>query len=44
MYAGEIVEEGPTEQVLADPRHPYTWALMNAVPRIDSGVGSQAGG
>jgi peptide/nickel transport system ATP-binding protein len=36
MYAGEVVEEGPTEQVLADPRHPYTWALMNAVPRLDA--------
>jgi peptide/nickel transport system ATP-binding protein len=35
MYAGEVVEEGPTERVLADPRHPYTWALINAVPRID---------
>ena len=35
MYAGEVVEEGPTEEVLADPRHPYTWALINAVPRID---------
>ncbi|MBC7799934.1 MAG: ABC transporter ATP-binding protein, partial [Gemmatimonadaceae bacterium] len=40
MYAGEVVEEGPTEQVLADPRHPYTWALMNAVPRM----GTTAGG
>ena len=40
MYAGEVVEEGPTEQVLAEPRHPYTWALMNAVPRL----GAQAGG
>ena len=38
MYAGEVVEEGPTEQVLADPRHPYTWALINAVPRIDRHV------
>jgi len=35
MYAGEVVEEGPTEAVLADPRHPYTWALINAVPRVD---------
>jgi peptide/nickel transport system ATP-binding protein len=41
MYAGEVVEEGPTEQVLADPRHPYTWALMNAVPRLDSTLGSR---
>ena len=40
MYAGEVVEEGPTEQVLAEPRHPYTWALMNAVPRL----GMTAGG
>jgi len=35
MYGGEIVEEGPTEDLLKDPRHPYTWALINAVPRID---------
>ena len=28
MYAGEIVESGPTEQVLGDPQHPYTQALM----------------
>src|SRR5690242_6120841 len=32
MYAGEVVEEGPAESLLADPRHPYTWALLNAVP------------
>ncbi len=36
MYAGEIVEQGPTEAVLAEPRHPYTWALMNAIPRLDT--------
>ncbi|MBM3535027.1 MAG: ABC transporter ATP-binding protein [Alphaproteobacteria bacterium] len=35
MYAGEVVEEGPAEALLAEPRHPYTWALLNAVPRLD---------
>ena len=35
MYAGEVVEEGPTEEILASPKHPYTWALINAVPRLD---------
>jgi oligopeptide/dipeptide ABC transporter ATP-binding protein len=34
MYLGRIVEEGPTEQVLSDPRHPYTAALLRAVPRL----------
>jgi peptide/nickel transport system ATP-binding protein len=29
MYGGEIVESGPTEQILGDPRHPYTKALMS---------------
>ena len=32
---GEVVEEGAPEDLLTDPRHPYTWALLNAVPRID---------
>jgi peptide/nickel transport system ATP-binding protein len=32
MYAGHIVETGPTEAVLADPRHPYTQLLLSAVP------------
>jgi peptide/nickel transport system ATP-binding protein len=32
MYAGHIVEEGPTEAVLADPKHPYTRLLLSAVP------------
>jgi peptide/nickel transport system ATP-binding protein len=35
MYAGEVVEDGPTEALLTDPRHPYTWALLNAAPRLD---------
>jgi peptide/nickel transport system ATP-binding protein len=32
MYAGHLVESGPTESVLADPRHPYTQLLLSAVP------------
>lgn len=32
MYAGHIVESGPTEDVLADPRHPYTQLLLSAAP------------
>ena len=31
MYAGQIVEQGPVEQVLADPLHPYTQLLLSAV-------------
>ncbi|MFI0843063.1 oligopeptide/dipeptide ABC transporter ATP-binding protein [Mesorhizobium sp. IMUNJ 23232] len=34
MYLGRIVEIGPTKQVLAGPRHPYTRALLAASPRI----------
>jgi peptide/nickel transport system ATP-binding protein len=32
MYAGHLVESGPTEAVLADPKHPYTQLLLSAVP------------
>jgi oligopeptide/dipeptide ABC transporter ATP-binding protein len=36
MYAGRIVEQGPTGAVFAKPRHPYTLALLRSVPRIDT--------
>ena len=32
MYAGHVVESGPTEDVLAGPKHPYTQLLLSAVP------------
>ena len=35
MYAGRAVEEGPVDEVLAAPRHPYTRALLQSIPRLD---------
>ena len=34
MYAGKIVEEGTTEQIFAEPRHPYTQFLINSLPKF----------
>ena len=36
MFAGKIVEHGLTKDVFARPRHPYTWSLLRALPRIDA--------
>ncbi len=35
MYAGQIVESGTTEEILTDPKHPYTLGLLAAVPKIE---------
>jgi oligopeptide/dipeptide ABC transporter ATP-binding protein len=34
MYLGRIVEQGPTEELLANPKHPYTRALLSVVPEM----------
>jgi oligopeptide/dipeptide ABC transporter ATP-binding protein len=36
MYAGQIVEEGPVEQIFDNPQHPYTWSLLKSIPRVDA--------
>ncbi len=35
MYAGKIAESAPTEELFANPRHPYTLGLLGAVPKLD---------
>jgi peptide/nickel transport system ATP-binding protein len=42
MYLGTVVEIGPAGQVLSDPRHPYTRALLDAVPRVDPAAAGRA--
>jgi oligopeptide/dipeptide ABC transporter ATP-binding protein len=42
MYLGRIIETGPTERLIADPQHPYTRALLTAIPRLTPGHRSEA--
>ena len=37
LYAGKIVEIGTAEEVYFDPRHPYTWALLQSLPALNKG-------
>jgi len=37
MYAGSVVETGEVGAIFQSPRHPYTWALLSALPRVDGG-------
>jgi len=42
MYAGSMVESGPTSEIFRDPQHPYTMGLMSCVPKL-SGQGISQG-
>jgi peptide/nickel transport system ATP-binding protein len=35
MYAGRVIEQGPTRRIFKTPQHPYTWSLLRAIPRPD---------
>jgi oligopeptide/dipeptide ABC transporter ATP-binding protein len=41
MYAGKVVETAPTDELFANPRHPYTLGLLDSVPRVDEARHSQ---
>ena len=36
MYAGKIVEQGTSDDIFYDPKHPYTWALLSSMPDLDT--------
>ena len=41
MYLGRIVEEGPTDELFENPRHPYTQGLIASIPQADSDARSR---
>ena len=41
MYAGEIVESAGAQEIYRNPRHPYTWGLLESVPRLDRESGAE---
>ncbi|MFD1464915.1 ABC transporter ATP-binding protein [Lapidilactobacillus mulanensis] len=36
MYAGKIIEYGTVDEIFYDPKHPYTWGLLNSMPTLDT--------
>jgi peptide/nickel transport system ATP-binding protein/oligopeptide transport system ATP-binding protein len=38
MYAGKVVEYTDVDTLFDDPKHPYTWGLMNSIPKLDKDV------
>ncbi|MCY6482775.1 ABC transporter ATP-binding protein [Clostridium aestuarii] len=36
MYAGQIIERGTTDEIFYQPKHPYTWALLQSVPKLET--------
>jgi oligopeptide/dipeptide ABC transporter ATP-binding protein len=36
MYAGVVVESGRVEEIFESPKHPYTWGLLNSIPKLES--------
>lgn len=36
MYGGKIIERGTAEEIFYNPQHPYTWALLRSIPRLNS--------
>ncbi len=36
MYAGKIVEKGKINEIFYEPKHPYTWGLLSAMPNLDT--------
>ncbi|MBG0730669.1 ABC transporter ATP-binding protein [Mycoplasma sp. 'Moose RK'] len=37
MYAGQVVEEGTRDEILLNPKHPYTWGLITSMPDVNKG-------
>ena len=35
MYAGQVIETAPTDLIFKAPEHPYTWGLLQSIPRLD---------